>query len=153
MKTVLLFLTFMTSVAYGQSVSFSPMSFNFWGRTPGMSSVAIEYKQFGLHYYYPFTPYYYVGDIEHNAPEIPKTQSNIGISYAPIQVFNTVTAGAYIFAKKFPLSHMGQRVNFFVDIGFSVNRFRVSYHHISNGFGLVTEFNPGVDSIRLTIAL
>jgi|SRR5690625_727197 len=155
MKTILLFITLTTSVAYGQTIDISvaPTTFTFWGKTPGMSHLSIEYNRFGAHYFHPYTVYYYTGDIEHGAPVLPRTHPNIALSYSPIQILGIVNAGAYVFAKKFPITYMGQRVNFFVDVGFNIKRFRVSYHHISNGFGIVTDFNPGVDSIRLTIAL
>ena len=126
-----------------QSVSVSLPSFDFWGSQKMISQVSVEYKNVGLHYFHAFgKPQPYLqGD----------RTSTFGISYTPID-FKYVKIGGIATHKPFPTLDSVQ-VNFIVDAGFNIGHVRLSYQHISNGFGLRHSINHGYDTITIRIAL
>lgn len=151
MRTILILLVFPT-VMYSQSISISPTSFKGWGQTPGISELSVSYKNVSIHYFYAYRKYYGYyeqgGELEYAG----HSQSTFAISYIPVNIYDVVRAGVMLTEKGFPLEN-GTKLNFWLEGGVDVNRFRLSYVHISNGFGILHTINPGMDLIRLTVNL
>ena len=164
MTRLILISLLLLSSAQAQSITIAPTSIHLWGKTPGMMEMAVSYKDIGVHYFHNHSPSVlaYQSDqgvrIDHILPDmtgryvIEQTRSNIAASYTPVKIGGIIRAGGMLFANQFPI-RSGQRLNFFLDIGYNFDRFRISYSHLSNGFGLVNEINPGLDSIRIKVAL
>ena len=140
-KTLLLVLAFPV-IAFGQSVSVSLPSFSFWGDAKMITEFSTEYKDIGIHYFANLssTPDY-MND---------RNTSAFGVSYMPINIKKTLKVGAIITNKPFP-SEQSVRANFYLDVGFNISNVRLSYKHLSNGFGIRHPINKGFDTISLRI--
>lgn len=129
-----------------QSVSFAPLSFKSLGSTPSMGAVTVEHKGFGLHYFYNYTEKVWTdGEVQSN------TRSAFGLSYAPLRR-DWVQAGAILFHRSFPVEKAVQ-FNFYFELGWMFGPVGVYYRHVSNGFGLLHDVNPGVDHILMRVQL
>ncbi|MEX2600876.1 MAG: hypothetical protein WD355_04465 [Balneolaceae bacterium] len=151
MRTILFLLLFPVTI-YSQSLSVSPTSFKGWGQTPGMSELSVSYKNVSIHYFYVYRTYY--GYYRHRGELVyaGHSQSTFAISYLPVSIYDIVRAGVMLSEKNFPLEN-GAKLNFWLEGGVDIGRFRISYVHISNGFGILHELNPGMDTIRFTVNL
>ena len=108
-----------------------------------ISQISVEHKNVGLHYFHAF-----------GKPQ-PHLQgdraSTFGVSYTPINL-KYIKIGGIATHKPFPTLD-SVSVNFIIDAGFNVGSVRLSYVHISNGFGLRHSINHGYDTITIRIAL
>ncbi len=120
-------------------LTFSSLSIQGWGQAEGMYHVSAG-ESFQVHWF------------QNTQPKLADNnlQSSFGVSYR-VQT-KIVEAGVLLTNRGFP-SEKGSQLNFIVDVGYSFERFRVSYSHISNGFGILNEFNDGFDSINIRIKL
>lgn len=138
-----------TSLA--QSVSVSPTSFYGWGKILYISSASVEHKDIGIHYFHVRKPLKYTStDSNNNSFSVGESQSTLAISFTPLNIKNIIIGGVIFSHKRLPTSK-ATRFNFYIDLGYSFKMLRVSYTHISSGFGIVKKENPGLDSIKLTI--
>lgn len=142
MKTLILLLLPITAMA--QSVSVSSPSFSLWGSSEQMAHISVEYKKFEVHYFH------YMQDQNPRANN--HHLSTMGISYKPISIKGILNFGFMVSHKPFPTAK-SVRTNFIVDLGLNIDRFRIYYMHISNGFGIQGGYNDGYDSITLKIRL
>lgn len=133
-----LFILLFPVCSFGQSISLSPMSFHAWGKTPSMSEFSVEYKNFGVHYFHNWREKIYKRE--------GVTRSSFALSYSVPVEFTRV--GVLYFSSKYPIDN-AVHLNFFIDVGFWIDDFRFSYKHVSNGFGLRSHVNPGVDFITI----
>lgn len=115
-------------------------SFQGWGSTQGMYHASVGNKV-QVHYFHNTKP-----PIADN-----NLQSSFGVSYRPIQT-KIFEGGILLTNRGFPTQKSIQ-VNFIVDVGYTFDRFRLSYAHISNGFGILNPYNDGYDTINLRINL
>jgi len=153
MKKLLLLLLLITGTANAQTLTVSSPSLSLWGKTPAIMEMSVGYKDVGVHYFHVMEPYYLVRDAPFGMQYVAgQTTSNVGVSYSPINLFDIIRFGGMYFFKPFPVD-IGERFNFLLDIGYNFRNFRISYSHISNGFGIPNEVNPGVDTIKLTVSL
>jgi len=137
-KSILIVLAFPV-ITFGQSVSVSLPSFSFWGQAEMIGHVSAEYKNIGVHYFHNF---------EGNLPYMEKSkESSIGLSFTPINI-KGFSLGVVKNNKPFP-KRSSSSLNFILDAGFNFHSYRVSYTHISNGFGLQNKTNTGFDTITL----
>lgn len=149
MKYLITFLL-LPSVIAAQSISVAPTSFKAWGKTGYYSSISASYKNIGIHYFHPYKTLYWKNEnYEGNGPE---TTPAFAISYTPINVEDILRAGAIIFDRPFPIK-IGSQINFKLSAGYSFGIVRVSYVHISNGFGIMNDVNPGMDMMQLSLNL
>jgi len=125
MKYLLLIILFIPSIVNSQSITVSPNSFEFWGSETNITAVGIDYKQIGVTYY---------------------STNHISIHWLPINIKNIIKFGVVAFNKPFPTNN-SLKINTKFDIGYSFNRFRISYVHISNGNRGLS--NNGYDNIIL----
>lgn len=147
LRTLFTFISLIPVSVMGQSISVSPISFKAWGTTPAMSELAVTYEDIGVHYFHAWGDHYYM---LHETPL--KTTSAWAISYTPVRLKDAFKGGIIIADREFPIER-GSFFNFLLDIGFDVRYFRISYQHISNGFGLLNPINPGIDTIKMTVKL
>lgn len=117
-------------------LSLSTPSFQMFGEADGMYHVSVGNKV-QVHYFHNTKP-----QIAEN-----NLQSSIGISYRPIQT-KVFEGGVLVTNRGFPTQKSTQ-VNFIVDVGYTFNQFRLSYVHISNGFGIPNPYNDGYDTLNL----
>lgn len=130
----------------GQSQSFgvSPVSHKLWGETVGMSEFYVEYSFFGIHYFHNRDENLY-GLVD--SDEVVRKTSSIAFSVVPID-FTYFRSGVIFFDRRFPVTH-GSKVQILLEASLPVRRFTLSYRHISNGFGVFNEINPGIDSFSV----
>lgn len=131
--------------AMAQSVSISSPSFAMWGSSKEMAHLSVEYKKFELHYFHYLQEPHPQANNHH--------LSTMGISYKPISIKNVLNLGVLLSHKPFP-TMKSVRTNFIVDVGINIDRFRIYYMHISNGFGLQgNSYNDGYDSITVKMRI
>lgn len=140
---VLTLLLLFNNVSYSQSISYSPVSFPAWGQVDGITEFSVEYYNTGIHL---FVPYYT------SETFAGKTTENFGLSYTPINIKDIFKIGGIATLKEFPRSNV-TNLNFLLDLGYENENVRIAYRHISNGFGLFHEHNPGYDTLTFTIKL
>lgn len=80
----------------------------------------------------------------------------IGLFWTPINFSYKnfeLNAGAGVFNRKYP-TNQGAYLNFTIELYYNItNHISIGYEHISNGFGLLHDLNPGVDNFSLKISL
>jgi len=140
----LFLLIFLPSVALGQSVSIAPHSFSFWGSIDHTSQFSAEYKMAGIHYFHTWDDGVYRTS---NTGQFVKKSSAFAVSFLPVD-FRYFRFGGAIFSRPFPITS-GNRLHFYLELNLPVSRFDILYRHISNGFNLFTENNPGFDTIGI----
>lgn len=118
-------------------LTFSSLSIQGWGQAKGMYHVSAG-SAVQVHWFQNTQPQ----SAENNL------QSSFGVSYR-LQS-KIVEAGVILTNRGFP-TEKSSRLNFIADVGYSFERFRISYSHISNGFGIWNEFNDGFDTINIRI--
>ena len=127
--TVILFVFFSSGICYGQSISISSPSLPF-GHVQTMQHISYEHGDFGIHYF---------------------TQPNLAISYSPVKI-RFINLGLIAFKEPFPTSR-DVSINFLVEAGLPLGFARLSYRHISNGFGIRHRPNHGYDAIAVQIPI
>jgi hypothetical protein len=125
------------SLSVGQSVIF-------WGAIDKSVSVSTEYKRIGIHYFHNFDDRLY----EHETGVEVKKTSSFAISALPLKISH-FHFGGIAFMNRFPIEN-ATHFNFLIEARFPIDRITLSYRHISNGFGLLHEVNPGIDFISLS---
>lgn len=109
-----------------------------------MTEFYAEYKFLGLHYFYNWDKSLYALE---GTNEIISQTSSFALSVTPLDL-KYFRAGMIVFERRFPVT-VASRVHFLLEASLPIGRFTVSYRHISNGFGLLNEINPGVDSFSV----
>lgn len=138
MKKILLILFCVAtpSVVTGQdfSVSVAPYSFKFWGQVTGTASVSVDYTipvkgkpVLGVHYFH---------------------KEAVGFSYMPIR-FRFFEVGAIGTTRGFP-TRDSVSTNIIARINIPIGRAYISYSHVSNGFGLQSSVNHGIDFVSIS---
>ena len=127
--SVILFVFFSSGVSHGQSISISTPSLPF-GHVQTIQHVSYEAGDFAIHYF---------------------TQPNMAISYSPVKI-GFIKLGLIVFKDPFP-TPLDVSVNFLVDASFPFRGLKLSYKHISNGFGIRHRPNHGYDTIALQFLL
>jgi len=120
-----------------QSVGISSPSFRAWGQTPQIGHASIEYKNAEIHYFYSTKSFDFSNYV-------------VGASYSFPYKF--ISVGGIATHRPFPTVNAVQ-LNFLLRLNIPVNRFIISYQHISNGFGIRKSPNRGYDSVTLYIRL
>ena len=94
----------------------------------------------------------------HNSNVNNKDEVNhnmFGISLTPINIeyrLLSLRAGVVYLFKNFPEKYRGAKVNYTIALYFDLTDwFSVGYFHLSNGFRLFHNYNPGMDAITLKI--
>lgn len=127
--SVILLVLFSSGVSYGQTISLSSPSLPF-GHVQTIQHASYETGDFAIHYF---------------------TQPNMAISYSPVKI-RFIKLGLIVFKDPFP-TPIDVSVNFLVDAGFPFRGIRLSYRHISNGFGIRHRPNHGYDAITIQIPI
>lgn len=140
----LFLLLLISSSAYSQTLSVSPWSFALWGSIEGISEVSVEYEFIGLHYFHSWDENEYRNIL--NDELVTKT-SSFAISVVPLRM-KYLRLGGIFFDRKFPISN-ASKYNLLLEVQYPIGRFAISYKHISNGFSLFNETNPGYDTLSL----
>lgn len=133
-----------------QSISVAPTSFQAVGQTKYMSTFTAGYKGIDVHYFWAYRKMECCDDLRTGEQLVDtETQSTFGISYNHVIIKNVLKAGVLLTACRFPVKKDGEYLNFILDIGYTFDNFRISYRHISNGFGLHNKINPGLDQLTV----
>ncbi len=138
----LFILFFIPSISLGQSVGVAPYSFSFWGSVDQTTQFSVEYEMVGIHYFHTWDDTVY-RTIE--TGQIVKKTSTFAISFLPVD-YRYFRFGGALFSNQFPITN-GSRLHFYLELALPIWRFEINYRHISNGFNLFTENNPGFDTI------
>lgn len=131
-----------------QSIGISPTSHKLWGETKDISEFYVEYKFLGVHYFHNRDETMYMQD---GSDQIIQQTSAFAISLTPVD-FKYFRGGMILFDRRFPVN-IASRVHFLLEASLPIRRFTISYRHISNGFGVFNEINPGMDSFSVKIHL
>ena len=150
----------MTTPLFAQdfSVGVAPYSFKFWGAVDGASSITVDYRMsfidlpgfmeppiIGAHYFYQWDKKIY-----NSAAAGPVTKTTTtAISLTPLNL-KYFHLGGIAATSRFPISKT-PKVNFYLQAVLPVWRFELRYTHISNGFGLLYDLNPGFDTLSLHV--
>jgi len=158
MKKILLILLCILSpsIVVGQefSVSVSPQSVKAWGIVEdavGFSAVfAIPVAGnpiVGVHYFHSRDS---KNDyILASSGRLVRKTSTLAASILPINL-NYVRVGGMYTARSFPVSE-SPKFSFVVQAAIPISFFEVRYTHMSNGFGILHDINPGIDFISFAI--
>lgn len=111
-----------------------------------MTELYAEYKFLGLHYFHNRDETRYSMD---DTNEVIKKNSSLALSVVPVDL-TYFRAGLIVFQRRFPVT-VASRVHFLLEASLPIRRFTISYRHISNGFGVFNDINPGVDSFSVKI--
>ncbi len=134
------------AVSHAQSLGVSPYSFKAIGGVQATSEIFFQYEWIGIHYFYAWDKEKFITEEE---LMITQKSSSPALSVSPFQ-FTYFSAGMIYFKDKFPVT-IGNRLHFMLSLSLPLDRFTISYKHISNGFGLIYEMNPGLDTISIQI--
>lgn len=137
-------LAFSWTDALSQSIGISPASHKLWGETRDISEFYLEYKFVGVHYFHNWDDTRYQRD---GSDEVIEQTSAFALSVTPVDL-TYFRAGMIVFDRRFPVD-IGSRAQFLLEASLPIRRFTISYRHISNGFGMFNEINPGVDSFSV----
>lgn len=145
MKKLLFIILFLPALACSQSIKVSPTPIALKSITTH-SEIAFEYENIGIHFFYALYPNddWFINPGKWD--NVGYSKSTLGLSYVPINIFDIVSIGVIGTYHKFPVSK-STHLNFIVDIGINFNKYRLSLTHISNGFGVLHQVNPGFNSI------
>lgn len=132
--------------AQSQVVGVSPASHRLWGETQGLTEFYVEYKFLGLHYFHNRDHTLYEMD---DSNQIIKKTSALALSVMPLDL-KYFRGGMIFFDRRFPVT-VGSRVQFLLEASLPIRRFTISYRHISNGFGMFNDINPGIDSFSVKV--
>jgi len=119
-------------------------SFKFWGQTEKTTEINVSHNNLTFHYFHNNSVRHYYKD--GNKYEVVRT-STPAISFTPINV-KFISFGFIISPKKFPTVR-SSNANFIIKAKIPVGKLSLYYTHISNGFGLLHDVNPGVDLISI----
>lgn len=111
-----------------------------------MSEFYLEYKFLGAHYFHNWDDTRYALN---GTDEIVQQTSSFALSVTPVDL-TYFRAGMIVFERRFPVN-IASHFQFLLELNLPIRRFTVSYRHISNGFGVVNEINPGVDSFSVKV--
>ncbi|MDZ7720667.1 MAG: hypothetical protein U5K72_17755 [Balneolaceae bacterium] len=139
-------LVFLWTDARSQSIGISPASHKLWGETVGLTEFYVEYKFLGAHYFHNWDKTLYSLN---GSDKIINQTSSLALSFTPLDL-DYFRAGMMVFQRRFPVT-VASRVHFLLEASIPIHRFTISYRHISNGFGLLNEINPGVDSFSVKV--
>ncbi len=139
-------LAFSWTDALSQSIGISPVSHKLWGETEDISEFYAEYKFVGLHYFHNWDDTRYAMD---GSDQVIMPTSAFAVSVLPVDL-TYFRAGMILFDRRFPVD-IASRVQFILEANLPIRRFTISYRHISNGFGMFNEINPGVDSFSVKV--
>ncbi len=127
-----------------QSLGVSPYSFKAIGGVQATSELYFQYEWVGVHYFHAWDNEKFITEEDQI---ITQKSSSLALSVSPLQ--NThFNAGVIYFKNKFPVT-VGNRLHFMLSLSLPLDRITISYKHISNGFGLIYEMNPGLDTISV----
>lgn len=158
-KLGLLIVLLLTSQAcLSQSLSVAPYSMKLWGQTGQMGSASGNYGMISIHYFFTYkdNERFYSGSPKDKLEtstrgKFIKNQNTLAISIKPLSFRDIARAGVMYSFNKFPSTN-GSHLNFTLEIGKDItNNIRLSYRHISNGFGIQNDYNPGLDTFQITI--
>ncbi len=126
----------------------APTSSKLWGKTPAMAEFSLFYREFGVHFYHPWREARYrvirQGLMLVDSP----SQGAFALSWTPARWREYFKGGMMLFHRPFPIRH-GSQINFLLEAGYQYRRLRIAYSHVSNGFGLLGRWNPGVDHLSV----
>lgn len=148
----LLLTVMLGGVAQSQSLSVSPTSFRFWGKTPNTALADLKYKDVSVVFIMPLVTRY--KDIKGNK------YSGLfgGVFYSPLKLkiknLSTIVGGGAILPK-YPTKN-GTNFNFRIQFSYQIRRVSIEYSHISNGTGIIGirgVTNVGLDNVSLRFHL
>ena len=140
----LFILFFIPSISLGQSFGVAPYSFSFWGSIDQTTQFSAEYEMVGIHYFHTWDEEVYRTS---DTGQFVKKTSSFAVSVLPLDI-RYLRFGGALFSNRFPITN-ANRLHFYLELNLPVWRFEISYRHISNGFNLFTENNPGFDTIGM----
>lgn len=155
---LLIVLLLVGQVCFSQSFNVAPYSMKLWGQTQDMGSIDAGYGMISVHYFFTYkdNERFYDGsprgELETSTVgKFIKNQNTLAISVKPLSFRNIARAGVMFSLNKFPSTN-GSRLNFTLEVGKDItDNIRLSYRHISNGFGIQNNYNPGLDTFQITI--
>ena len=143
MKTLILLLLLSTPVSAQLGIGHSvPL----WGKTIQTAEISYQVDRFSLHYFHNYREMFVNNDGELRYSRDTSTIA-VGVRLFESRYFNF---GGIVSENKFPLI-VSTKVNFLIELNLPLNRFVLSYTHISNGFGVLHKPNHGYDSLKLSI--
>lgn len=133
----------------GLSLQYSPKSVSLWGDTQNTSRLSVQYDIFEVVYMHNPDDIFNGRKSLSNKHDI--NNDNFGIFVNPVHYEwkgLRVQLGAGWFLKTLPDKN-GSNLTFQAELRWMFSKhFGVSYKHNSNGFGLLNDWNPGIDNIN-----
>lgn len=140
------------------TVGVAPYSFKFWGAVDGATALSADYKMSfielpgildspvaGIHYFHQWDKTIYNSSI---AGRVTKT-TTAALSLTPVNL-GYFRLGGIFSTHGFPVSRT-PKSNFYLQAVLPLRRFEVRYTHISSGFGVLYDLNPGFDTVSLHV--
>src|SRR5699024_10913389 len=143
------FLIFTPLAGSGQWLQVSPTSMPLWGQSPQVAKISLGYRSVELVYLSGFKTLYDQQYATFGGEYVGVFWNPFTVEKGPVKF----SGGAGYFFREYPTVN-GTHIHFSLKFSFRVSeRLRLQYGHISNGFGLFSNLNPGVDNIGLVIVL
>lgn len=140
--------------------TFSPWSVKVWGKAPAMQKLTLRWGSLELVYLHTFKTLYHVDRVYHlYGTDVAETSeyhgSYVALFVMPVQLdagrFRASAGAGWFFFKRFATGS-GQHLNFTIQLSYMLtDRLGLMYSHISDGFGILNEFNPGVDNFSIKV--
>lgn len=140
------------------SVGIAPYSFKFWGAVDGASTITVDYRMsfiempgfmespiVGGHYFHQWDKTIY--NSSQVGPVTKTTTAALSLSPVNLKYFHL---GGIVSSNGFPVTRT-PKINFYLQAVLPFRRFELRYNHISSGFGIFYDLNPGFDSVSLHI--
>lgn len=161
-KTILIIAMLLPFLSFGQligtnkdglSLQYSPKSVKIWGKTQNTSRVSVQYDILEV-------VYIHNSDDIFNNKDLPDqfsvNKDNFGVFLNPVHYERKglrIQLGAGWFFKKLP-DLSGANLTFQAELRYMFTKnFGVFYKHNSSGFGLLNDWNPGLDNIGFVFKL
>ena len=148
-QLVIIPLLFITISLQAQSITFSPTSVPLWGTAPATGKITAEYRSFQAVYLYAFKTMYDDRGGQYSGGFFALFWNPLVIGLNSFEV----RGGAGYFFRRYATIN-GTHINFQFQTNYQItDRLGITYQHISNGFGLFNDINPGIDNIGIKFSL
>src|SRR5699024_1161182 len=142
-RILIAFLVLMPLKSYGQWLQVSPTSMSLWGHSPRVAKISLGYRSVELVYLYGFKSMYDHQGAAVGGEYFGVFGNPLTVEKGPLKISGR---GGYLF-RKYPTT-TGMRIKFSLKrlLGISAG-ISLQYAHVSNGFGLFNNINPGVVNV------
>ena len=151
MKQLLITFIFVLSAlsVRAQHISIAPTSIPIWGKAPQTMKITASYRYVQAVWLYAFKTMYDDRGGQYSGGFFALFWNPLVIGLNSFEV----RGGAGYFFRRYPTIN-GTHINFQFQTSYKItDHLGITYQHISNGFGLFNDINPGIDNIGIQFSL